>query len=38
MMFHDHLLAVDPAAENPLAAIEEVNAVVFNVETNQIAT
>jgi hypothetical protein len=27
-----------PAAENSLAAIEEVDAVVFNVETNQIAT
>ena len=37
MVLNDHLLAVDPAAEDPLAAVQEVDAVVLDVEADQVA-
>jgi hypothetical protein len=37
VVLHDHLLAVHPAAQDPLAAVEEVDTVVLDVEADQIA-
>jgi len=37
VVLDDHLLAVDPAAQDPLAAVQEVDAVVLDVEADQIA-
>ena len=36
MVLNDHLLPVDPAAQNPLAAIQEIDAVVLDVEPDQV--
>ena len=37
-MLHQQVLTVDPAAEAPLAAVDEVQAVVLNVKTDHVAT
>ena len=37
MVLNDHLLPVDPAAQDPLAAVQEVDAVVLDVEADQVA-
>ena len=37
-MLDKHLVPVNPAAEASLAAVEEVDAVVLNVEPNHITT
>jgi hypothetical protein len=38
MVFNDHLFTIDSAAKNSLATIQEINAVIFDVQAHQVAT